>query len=471
MKDKWLPYQFDLLESILHGVVVTDLQGKVRYWNQSAENILGYSKKDVMNRPATMFRMSGDTPLPEVLSECRSNGMMDERWNAVHKNGKRIWLDVRLNLLQSDLKEQEFCVISMVNVCELINTQKRLHDNVALTDAIFRASVDAMVVLNRNGEILIMNEAALEMFGYSANELIGKNVNTLMPHPHNVHHDEFMFNYLLKGKTKIIGKRRELHAIKKNGTVFPIELAVSEVKNEGEHLFTGIIKDITERRNLEKEILNIGEDERKKIGRELHDGLGQMLTGVRMLSEALARRLSANALPGADEVKEISEMIQEADQYARALSRGMVEVDMEKNGLTIALENLAKRTSHLTGAEVDFRDTGRTEIDHHAMALHLYRIAQESVSNAIKHGKATIVHIRLSSNPEHTSLIIEDNGEGFDMEQQASGLGSDETCRQGAGLHIMKHRANVMGGIFGIDRTEEGITRVRCVVPNNLEYF
>ena len=78
MKDKWLPYQFDLLESILHGVVVTDLQGKVRYWNQSAENILGYSKKDVMNRPATMFRMSGDTPLPEVLSECRSNGVMDE---------------------------------------------------------------------------------------------------------------------------------------------------------------------------------------------------------------------------------------------------------------------------------------------------------------------------------------------------------------------------------------------------------
>lgn len=471
MKEISLPYQFGMLESILHGVVVTDLQGNIRFWNQSAENILGYSNKDVMNRPATMFRTNEGERLPEVLNECRSKGTIGDRWTAVHENGKKVWLDVRLNLLQSEMEEQDLCVISMVDVGELINTRKRLHDNVALTDAIFRASVDAMVVLNRSGEILIINDAALMTFGYTANELIGKNVNMLMPYPHNVHHDEFMINYLLTGKAELIGKRRELHAIRKDGTVFPIEFAVSEVKNEGEHLFTGIIKDITQRRALEKKILNIGEDERKKIGRELHDGLGQMLTGIRMLSEGLARKLSANALPGAGEVQEISDLIQEADQYARILSRGMVEVDMEKNGLTVALEKLAKSSSHLTGAEVDFRDTGRTEIDSHAMALHLYRIAQESVSNAIKHGKATVVQIRLSSNTQHTSLIIEDNGSGFDTEPEVSEFGSDGPFREGAGLHIMKHRANVMGGILGIDRTEEGITRVRCVVPNNLEYF
>lgn len=468
-----MPHTFRILESVRHGVVVTDFEGNIVFWNQSSTDILGYDDIEVIGKPASMFKTREYATLSQLIVHCRQNEITEHRWTGVHKNGDCVWMDVRLNVYHAEGEQKDYCVISMYDIDELMQAEKELHNNLALTDAIFRASNDAMVILNIHGDVHSVNKAATNMFGYEKSEMTNMNVSDLLSYPHDMHQGEYIQNYFSKSKTKISVKLQQLHAIKKDGTVFPIELALGEAQNEGEHFFTAIIRDITLRRTLEKEILSVGDEERRKIGRELHDGLGQMLTGIRMLSEALAKRLKANALPGADEVQEITDMIREADEYARTLSRGMVVVDVEKNGLSVALENLAKRVSHLTGVKVDFMDTGRTEVEHHNMALHLYRIAQEGVNNAIRHGHASDVQIRLSSNPEHTSLIVEDNGDGFDGKPQnvLESSSSDGPCKQGVGMHIMKHRAHVMGGILEIDRTENGVTRLRCVVPNDLQYF
>ena len=488
MKENRFPYQFSILESVQHGVVVIDYDGNIVFWNSSATAMLGYTREEVIGKPAHMFHSKENAPLSELLSQCRRDEIAEQRWTGIHRNGDCVWMDVRLSTYKEGNDANELCVISMYDIGELLQTEKKLHDNLALTNAIFRASDDAMVILHKNGDLHSVNRAAMEMFGYNEPELKGKNISDLLASPHNVNPQRYIQSFFPKAGHGVSGKLQQLHAIKKDGTVFPIELAVGEVQNEGEHFFTGIIRDITLRRTLEKEIISVGDEERRKIGRELHDGLGQMLTGIRMLSEALAKRLKANALPGADEVGEITEIIREADEYARTLSRGMVVVDVEKNGLSVALENLAKRITHLTGVDVHFIDTGRTEIEHHTMALHLYRIAQEGVNNAIRHGQATRVNIRLYSNPEHTSLIVEDNGIGFDKSLRKNGaavqrhrefsddedennIKNNDTGRQGVGMHIMKYRAHVMGGILKIDRTDDEITRLRCVVPNDLQYF
>jgi len=181
-----------------------------------------------------------------------------------------------------------------------------------------------------------------------------------------------------------------------------------------------------------------------------------------MLSENLARKLNANALPCADDVQEIAEMIHEADEMVRSIARNMVEVDFEKSSLLIALENLCNRTTKLTGVKCDLMVKETVEINDHSMALHLYRIIQEAINNAVKHGKADRIVVRLSRNEHHTSISVDDDGVGFCQDSEKG---------DGVGLQIMKHRAALMGGILEVTRTEDSVTRIRCIVPNNHKSF
>src|SRR5205085_10876439 len=134
--------------------------------------------------------------------------------------------------------------------------------------------------------------AAQKMFGYTPAEVVGKNVTVLMPQPYKSEHDGYLNNYHKTGRKKIIGIGREVAAVKKDGTIFPIDLAVSEVRVGNDVTYTGIIRDITERKQLEKEILEISEREQRRIGQDLHDGLCQQLTGIAFLMQALQQKLA-----------------------------------------------------------------------------------------------------------------------------------------------------------------------------------
>lgn len=454
----------NVLESILHGVVLTDLRGHITFWNKASQQILGYRKDDILGKPIRILYADDEImPFKNILKENISGHEVYGRWHAYHKNGKRVWLDIRSTLVENAEGEPETCVISICDIGKLMFTEKKLKKKTAISQAIFDTSVDAMITINDKGRIQTINRSATNMFGYKEKELIGKNVNILMPFPHNVNHNKYLNAYKKTGLKNIIGRRRVEKGLRKDGTVFPLELSVTEVKWEGSKIFAAIIKDITERRALEKEILEAGEEERRRIGRELHDGLGQLLTGIRMLSENLERKLVANALPGTQELHEITELVKQADHEARNLARGMVQVDIEKRGLSVALEQLCKRVSKLKDVECNLHDSENAELQQHTMALHLYRITQEGINNAVKHGKANNIIVRLSSNEHHTSLVIEDNGAGFDKDAVIKD--------SGMGLQIMHHRATVLGGICEIERSDDDWTRVRCIVPNNFEHF
>jgi two-component system, LuxR family, sensor kinase FixL len=141
-------------------------------------------------------------------------------------------------------------------------------------------------------------------------------------------------------------------------------------------------------------LLEIGNEERRRIGRDLQDGLGQMLSGIKILTENLARKLQANVLPAAGEVQEISEMLRKADQFTRTLSRGMVQVDLEKRGLNAAIQNLCKQTIKMTETKCFITGDYDIEIENHTMAIHIYRIIQKAISNAVKHEKAKNITVR-----------------------------------------------------------------------------
>jgi two-component system, LuxR family, sensor kinase FixL len=357
------------------------------------------------------------------------------------------------SLLYESIEQTQHLKIQHDNLLEI---HSRLEESEARLQAILESCNAGVITIDEKGIIQSFNSSAERIFGYRKQEVIGENVKLLMPYHHREKHDDYIKDYLETNEQKIIGKGREEHGLRKDGTIFPIHLSISEIKWKKNRIFSGIITDLTERKKLEQRILEISDEERRRIGHDLHDGLGQMLTGIRLVSENLARKLKANGIPGSDEVQEISEMAREADEYTRSLTQGMVQVELEKNGLSIALENLCKRADKMFGIQCIYMESGEIEIENHSMALNLFRIAQESINNAVKHGNAKNVTIRIGNSGTHLSLVIEDDGTGFDPQ---------EVKRQGSGIQIMNYRAGIMGGILEIHRIEDDLTRVRCIIP------
>ncbi len=335
-------------------------------------------------------------------------------------------------------------------------TEEQLRKNEAHVRAILETTVDGIITIDERGHIQSFNEAAEDIFGYAEEEVLGQNVKVLMPSPYKEEHDEYMRSYRETGRRKIIGIGREVTGQRKDGSTFPMDLAVSEVDLGDRRVFTGIVRDITERRRLEKEILRVTEQERRRIGQDLHDGLGQMLTGIGLLSQNLARQLEQAGMDAAEDAAEITDLIREADQYARDLARGLTPVDLDASGLSAALRRLVANAERLFDIDSEYEEVGSPEIHNSTAATHLYRIAQEAVSNAFRHGEADHVKISLAAGPEQVRLRIHDDGIGF-----------SETDHDGAGMgvRIMNYRARIIGGTLEINSNLGDGTVVTCTVP------
>lgn len=336
-------------------------------------------------------------------------------------------------------------------------TLQSRRESEARAQAILETTVDGIITIDADGIIESFNEAAETIFGYDAEEVIGKNVKVLMPSPYREEHDEYLRSYHETGRRKIIGIGREVQGKRKDGSTFPLDLAVSEVELDDRTIFTGIVRDISERRKLEKEILNVSEEERRRIGQDLHDGLGQMLTGIGLLSQDVAQHLEEEGHERAEDMTEITEHIKEADQYARDLSHGLIPVDVEANGLPEALRRLAKNAERLFDVQSEFREVETAHIHDNATASHLYRIAQEAVNNAVRHGDADHVRLLLAAGENQIRLQVRDDGSGFDKDDTAE---SD-----GMGVRIMTHRARIVGGTLDVSSTIGEGTIVTCTLP------
>lgn len=343
-----------------------------------------------------------------------------------------------------------------LDTTELKQTKKALQESEARAQAILETTVDGIITIDAEGTIESFNQAAEEIFGYDEEEVIGENVKVLMPSPYREEHDEYLRSYHETGRRNIIGVGREVTGKRKDGTTFPMDLAVSEVELGDRTIFTGIVRDISERRRLEKEILNVSEQERRRIGQDLHDGLGQMLTGIGLLSQDVARVLREEGHERSDDMEEITEHIKEADQYARDLSHGLIPVDVEANGLPEALRRLSKNAERLFDVECEFQEVETARVYDNTVATHLYRITQEAVNNAVRHGEADQIKIVLATGDEQIRLQVRDDGSGFEEE---------DATDAGMGVRIMNYRARIIGGTLEISSALGEGTVVTCTLP------
>jgi signal transduction histidine kinase len=220
-------------------------------------------------------------------------------------------------------------------------------------------------------------------------------------------------------------------------------------------------EDISQRVHLEREIVAVSGREQQRFGQELHDGLSQQLTGLKFKASLLEYQLQSKALPEARDAKAISELLNQATDEASKLARSVRPVEVESRGLMMALKQLAANTenAHDVTCTCDFRRP--VFIHDNNVATNAYRIAEEAISNALKHGDASHLWITLAETKECTTLTVRDNGKG---------LPARVSVETGLGVHMMRYRARMIGGSLELRRNLNGGTTVtatfqKCPVP------
>ena len=255
-----------------------------------------------------------------------------------------------------------------------------------------------------------------------------------------------------------------------HGTSYDLELEA--VTAQGRHLWVrelcrtrlshgrlvaavGISQDITERRKFTQLLADVADKERTRLGADLHDGVCQELTGLSMLLDSYAKTTDIAATV-ATTLRELAELTRSISINAKALAEGMLPVDLQRGGLGAALIRFAKSINKTTGVEVAVQIAPDAEqaVDQR-VGQQLFRIAQEAVSNAVRHGKARAVSIDVEATRSQTVLTVVDNGIGIKRNSKSAGLG----------LRTMAYRARTLGGLLAIRRLPRRGTRVRCVVP------
>lgn len=305
-----------------------------------------------------------------------------------------------------------------------------------------------------DGQILHANQAQLELLGWTKNELVGQLVTKLNIGA-SVAAD--VLERLAAGETVHNHPGRLRH---RTGDVKHVLIDANGVW-EHEQLVCSrwFFRDITDRIELQREILTISEKEQRRLGHDLHDDLCQQLAGIQFLSQTLARELADRDAVEAALAKEIAQSVQAAMAQTRELARGLSPVGMGAEGLMEGLRQLAGRTKKTFRVDCRFACRTPVLVPDHTVAIHLYRIAQEALSNAIKHGKASLIELTLSAFAKTVRLAVHDNGVGIAPNLRKS---------PGMGLRIMRYRAGVLGGALFLQRGSQGGTILLCTVPEGL---
>jgi signal transduction histidine kinase len=250
----------------------------------------------------------------------------------------------------------------------------------------------------------------------------------------------------------------EFDAARKDGTRFVASCVATVVQLGGADHWLAVVSDITERVRLERTVIEIANREQQRIGSDLHDGLGQELTGIALMLRGMAAQLRNRRLPEHADVEEVIGFVNSAIENTRALARGLSPVSVVRGGLTGALKTLATRMAERSGMPIDVSmpDAEALRIDETA-ATHLYRIAQEALTNVLRHSGARRARIELLLPAGHVQLTIADDGQGLPAStESASGLG----------LEIMRYRARMLGGELTLETCPDGGSAVRCLCPN-----
>jgi two-component system sensor kinase FixL len=455
----------DLLNSLVEhtGMLVMGIEpnGAIRWMSRGLEVMSGYSQEEALGRDwVELLVPSEHQPATKIV--CRGSKGGDRTQSHVKPMICRDGTPRQIEWFHSDIRDTDGNYTGILcvgrDITELQTTRDALIASERRSSTVLETAVNAIITMSDQRIIETVNQSATRIFGYTKEEMIGQNIKMLMPQPYRSQHDTYVKNYVETGVKKIIGIGREVVGQRKDGTIFPIDLSVGEaLLPDGRRVFTGIIRDLTDRKQLEEKILHISEEEQHRIGQDIHDDLCQQLAAIGCLAKVAHQQLRKANRAEATSLEEIVQLVTQANGRAREMSRGLMPVVLDSAGLMAALRDLAQGTERIFRVSCPFRCDRPVQVMDNKIATQLFRIAQEAVANAIKHSHADRIEISLNRDNEQLTLIIRDNGVG--IPDNVSGQ------RTGMGLLTMSHRARMVGGSLVANADEHGGTVVHCSVP------
>ncbi len=326
---------------------------------------------------------------------------------------------------------------------------------------------DAIVSIDENGDIVYVNPSTARMFGHETRELLGRNVTMLMPGSFQHSHSRAFKTHVETGVRHMSWDRVELTAQHRSGRPFPIDLSLAESNLGGKKFFTGIIRDVTERKDAEAalhklsaQLLRLQDEERRKIARELHDSVGQLLAAISMnigVIQSQSRNLDSR---GAKAIEENAHLVRQVSDEIRTLSHLLHPPLLEIAGLDSALRWYVDGFSERSKIRVDLEISTDFKRLPQETELAIFRIVQECLTNIHRHSGAEKATINLRNDSDHLTLEIQDWGRGFSDEKmvQLRGAGG------GVGFAGMRERLRELGGALEIESTGNG-TLIRANFP------
>jgi len=345
---------------------------------------------------------------------------------------------------------------AVINITEITDRQAAQH--LRETQArMFELLHEGVVVIDTSNTIRMANPAFERMFGFAPGTAVSTSIEDLIAQPPGVRRDLLDQKLLGPINGPPVATPVEFKCRRRDGSTFEAACVATHTHLDGATHRLAVVTDVTERRGLEREILEIAGREQLRIGSDLHDGLGQDLTGVALMLRSVGAQLRKENSAARADVEDIISLVNGAIESTRAMARGLAPVGADRGGLIAGLQSMAVRGMERYGVRAHFNtslDEPLTLED--GAATHLYRIAQEAFTNAIRHGRVTQVAIDLATADGTLTLSVQDNGRGFDERNAGNGMG----------MKLMRYRAQMLGGDVTIENNEGGGVTVRCTCPH-----
>jgi PAS domain S-box-containing protein len=434
------------------GIFQTDSRGLCQYVNNRWVELTGMDPHMAMGRGwmGALHHKDRDVVIKEWTSAIEQGRAFSMEYRFFTPPNRVTWVYGRSVALYNKYGQIEGYLGTVTDVTARRVAEEALRDAEQKWRALQENSNDLVIVMEPDGVITSINRPIPDT---GPDKVVGQSVFDLVAAEHESVLRAAFETMNREGHPQTL-ELLAAHRGGSNGEDRWFDCHFVPIRSEGRvQRLVVIATDITDRKRLERELLEVSDREQRRIGQDLHDGLCQHLTGTAFAGKVLEQRLSALGLPEANDARRLSGLVTQAIEQARSFSRGLSPVALEEDGLVAALHDMADNVQSLFDIRCHLHSPRPVLVPDNTTATHLYRIAQEAVNNAIRHAKPSNIAITLEQQDDRVLLTIDDDGVGLPEKAGNS---------KGMGLHIMSYRARMVGGTVTVKRRPEGGTRVSC---------